>query len=81
MLLFSVGVKLTLMEERRLRVSENKLLRRFGPTSVEVNEEWRRLHNKELYAPSSLLNGIRLIKSRKLKSVGYAARMGIGARF
>ena len=41
----------TLREECRLRVFENKVLRRiFGPKRVEVTGEWRRLHNKELYA-------------------------------
>ena len=40
---------LTLREERKLRVSENKVLRRiFGPRRDEVTEEWRRLHNEEL---------------------------------
>jgi hypothetical protein len=42
---------LTLREECRLRVFENKVLRRiFGPKREEVTGEWRRLHNKELYA-------------------------------
>jgi hypothetical protein len=39
-----------LREESRLRVFENKVLRRiFGPKGDEVTGEWRRLHNKELY--------------------------------
>jgi hypothetical protein len=39
------------MEECRLRVVENKVLRRiFGPNRDEVTGDWRRLHNKELYA-------------------------------
>jgi hypothetical protein len=39
---------LTLWEERRLRVFENKVLRRiFGPRRDEVTGEWRRLHNEE----------------------------------
>jgi len=38
-----------LREERKLRVSENMVLRRiFGPRREEVTEEWRRLHNEEL---------------------------------
>jgi hypothetical protein len=42
---------LTLREECTLRVFENKVLRRiFGPKRDEVTGEWRRLHNKELYA-------------------------------
>jgi hypothetical protein len=39
----------TLREERRLRVFENRVLRRiFGPKSDEVTREWRKLHNEEL---------------------------------
>jgi len=38
-----------LREERRLRVFENRVLRRvFGPKRDEVTEEWRKLHNEEL---------------------------------
>jgi hypothetical protein len=45
---------LTLREERRLRVFENKVLRRiFGPKRDEVRGKWRRLHNEELYACTS----------------------------
>ena len=45
---------LTLREGRRLRVFENRVLRRvFGPNRDEVTGEWRKLHNKEL---SDLLN-------------------------
>ena len=40
---------LTLREERRLRVSENRVLRRiFGPKGNEVTGEWKKLHNEEL---------------------------------
>jgi hypothetical protein len=40
---------LTLREEHRLRVSENRVLRRiFRPKRDEVTEEWRKLHNEEL---------------------------------
>jgi hypothetical protein len=42
---------LTMRKERRLRVFENRVLRRiFGPKRDEVTVEWRRLHNKELHA-------------------------------
>jgi hypothetical protein len=55
---------LTLREKCRLRVFENKVLRRiFGPKRDAVTGEWRRLHNKELYALYSLPNIIRVIKS------------------
>jgi hypothetical protein len=66
-----------LREESRLRVFENKVLRRiFGPKRDEVKGEWRRLHNKELYALSSSPNVIRVIKSRRLRWAGHVARTG-----
>ena len=40
---------LTLREERRLRMFENRVLRRvFGPKKDNVTGEWRKLHNDEL---------------------------------
>jgi hypothetical protein len=40
---------LTLREEHRLRVFENRVLRRiFGPTRDDVTGDWRKLHNEEL---------------------------------
>jgi hypothetical protein len=58
----------TLREECRLRVFENKVLRRiFGPKRDEVTGEWRRLHNKDLYALYSSPSIIRVIKSRRLR--------------
>jgi hypothetical protein len=68
---------LTLREECRLRVFKNKVLRRiFGPKRDEVTGEWRRLHNKELYALYSSPNIIRVIKSRRLRWAAHVARMG-----
>jgi hypothetical protein len=65
-------------EECRLRVFENKVLRRiFGPKRDEVTGEWRKLHNKELYALYSSYI-IRVIKTKRLKSVGHVACMGRG---
>jgi hypothetical protein len=59
-----------------LRVFENKVLKRIcGPKKVEVTGEWRRLHNKELYALYSS-NIIWVIKSKKLRWTGHVARMG-----
>jgi hypothetical protein len=40
---------LTLREERRLRVFENRVLRTFGPKRDEVTGEWRKLNNQELH--------------------------------
>jgi hypothetical protein len=64
---------LTLREECRLRVFENRVLRRiFGPKRDEVKGEWRRLHNKELYSSPNI---IRVIKSRRLRWAGHVASM------
>jgi hypothetical protein len=58
---------LTFREECRLRVFENRVLRRiFGPKRDDVTGEWRRLHNKELYALNAS-QYIRVIKSRRLR--------------
>jgi hypothetical protein len=61
----------------KLRVFENNVLRRiFGPKTHEATGEWRRLHNKELYALYFSPNIIRVIKSRRLRWAGHVARMG-----
>ena len=58
---------LTLREERRLRVFENRVLRRvFGPKRDEVTGEWRKLHNEELSDLYSLPNIVRVVKSRRM---------------
>jgi hypothetical protein len=68
-----------LKEECRLRVFENRVLRRiFGPKRDEVTEEWRKSHNEELNGLYSLPNIVRVIKSRRLKWEGHVARMGEG---
>ena len=70
---------LTLREERRLRVFENRVLRRvFGPKRDEVTGEWRKLHNEELSDLYSLLNIVWVVKSRRMRWVGHVARMGEG---
>ena len=66
---------LTLREERRLSVFENRLLRRiFGPKRDEVTCEWRKLHNDELNDLDSSPNIVRVINSR-MRWAGNAERM------
>ncbi|KAJ4431753.1 hypothetical protein ANN_20358 [Periplaneta americana] len=68
---------LTLREEHRFRVFENKVLRKiFGAKRDEVTGEWRKLHNTELHALYSSPDIIRNIKSRRLRWAGHVARMG-----
>jgi hypothetical protein len=68
-----------LREERRLRVFENRVLRRiFGPKRDEVTGEWKELHNEELNGLYSLCNIVRVIKSKRLRLAGHVARMGEG---
>jgi len=58
---------LTFREERRLRVFENRVLRRvLGPKRDEVTGEWRKLHNEELRELYSLPNIVRVVKSRRM---------------
>jgi hypothetical protein len=68
---------LTLREGNRLRVFENRVLRRmFGPKTDEVTGEWRKLHSEELHILYSFPNIIRQIKSRRMRWAGHMARMG-----
>ena len=68
---------LTLREERRLRVFENRVLRRiFGPKRDGVTGEWRKLHNKELNDLYVSPNIVWEIKSRRMRWAGHVARMG-----
>jgi hypothetical protein len=71
------SVKLT--EEHRLRVFENRVLRRiFGPKRDEVTGKWRKLHNGEFHNLYSSPDIIRQIKSRIMRWVGHVACMGQG---
>jgi len=70
---------LTLREERRLRVFENRVLRRvFVSKRDKVREEWRKLYNEELRDLYSLPNIVRVVKSRRMIWAGHVARMGEG---
>jgi hypothetical protein len=68
---------LTLREEHRLRVFENRVLRIFGPKREEVRL-WIKLHSDELHSLYSSPNIDRVIKSRRMRWVGHVARMGVG---
>jgi hypothetical protein len=64
-------------EEQRLRVFENRVLRRiFGPKRDEATGEWRRLHNKELSGLYSSPNIIQVGKWRRMRWAGHITRMG-----
>jgi hypothetical protein len=65
-------------EEHRLRVFENRVVRKiFGPKREE-DGSWRKLHNDELHSLYSSPNIARVIKSRRMRWTGHVARMGEG---
>jgi len=67
---------LTLKDGRRLRVFENRVLRRiFGPRREEVIGEWRKLHSEELNDLYSFPYILQVIKSRRKRWAGHVARM------
>ena len=56
---------------------ENRVLRRvFGPKRDEVTGEWRKLHTEELNELYSLLNIVRVVKSRQMSWAGYVGVWG-----
>jgi hypothetical protein len=62
------------VEEHKLRVFENRVLRRiFGPKRDGVTGGWRKLHNEELHNLYSSSSIIRIIKSRRMRWVGHLA--------
>ena len=68
---------LTLREERKLMMFENRVLRRlFGPKRDGVTGEWRKLHNEELNDLYRSPDIFGVIKS-KMRWAGYVARMGV----
>jgi hypothetical protein len=67
----------TLREERRLRVFENRVVKRIlGRRREEVTGEWRKLHNEELHDLYTAPSIVRVIKSRIMRWAGHVARMG-----
>jgi hypothetical protein len=70
-------LSLTLREEHRLRVFENRVLTRIsGPKRDEVTGRWRKLHNEELHGLYSSAGIVRVIKARRMRWAGQVARMG-----
>jgi hypothetical protein len=65
-------------EEHRLRVFENRVLRKIFALKSEEDGSWRKLHNDELHDLYFSLNIVRVIKSRRMRWVGHVARMGEG---
>ena len=69
---------LTLKESCRLRVFENRILRRiFGPNR-DKNGKWKRLHNEELHSLYCSPITVRVIKSRRMRWANHVARMEEG---
>jgi hypothetical protein len=68
---------LILREEHRLRVFENRVVRRiFGPKRDAMAGGWRKLHNEELHNLYSAPSIIRMVKSRSMRRAGHVARTG-----
>jgi hypothetical protein len=67
-----------LREEHRLRVFENRVLRRISGPKREEDGSWRKSHNDEIQNLYSSPNIVRVIKSRRMRWAGHVARMGEG---
>jgi hypothetical protein len=68
---------LTLREEHRLRVFENRVLRRiFGPKRDEMTGGWRKLHNDELLGFYTSPGILWVIKARRMRWVGHGGGEG-----
>ena len=72
---------LTLKEDHRLRVFENRVLKKiFGPKRYNVTRVWGKLHNAELYNLYFTSNFIRLIRSREMKERDHLEDPGVEVR-
>ena len=70
-------LSLTVKKGRRLKVFENRVLRRiFAPKRDEVTKEWRKLHNEELNDLYTSPKIVRVIKLRRMKWPGHVTCMG-----
>jgi hypothetical protein len=69
---------LTLGEEYRLRIFENRLLRKICGPKREEDVSWKKLHNDELHDLYSSPNIVRVIKSKRMRWAGHVARMREG---
>jgi hypothetical protein len=70
-------LSLTSREEHKLRVFENRVLRRiFGPKRDKVTGGWRKLHNEELHGLYSSSSIVRVIKARRMRWAGHVECMG-----
>jgi hypothetical protein len=68
------ALSLTLREEHKLRVFENRVVKRiFGLKRDGVTGGWRKLHNEELHNLYSSPSIIRIIKSRRMRWAGHVA--------
>jgi hypothetical protein len=67
---------LSLREEQRLKVFENRVIRTiFGPRRDEERGEWRNLHNEEIHDLYSSPSIIRIMKTRRMRWAGHLERM------
>ena len=66
---------LPLREECRLKIFENRILKRIFRPKWDDNEEWRRLHTEELHSLYSSPHMVRVFKSRRLEWKGHLAGM------
>jgi hypothetical protein len=64
--------------EHRLRVFENRVLRKIFVPKREENRSWRRMDNDELHSLCTSPNIVRVIESRRMRWTGHVARMGEG---
>jgi hypothetical protein len=61
-------MSLTVREEHKMRVFENRMMRRiYEPKRNEVTGGWRKLHNEELHYLYSSSSIIRIIKSKRMR--------------